>query len=265
MWEGYLHVLRINIQRQLCALGECWSRQTVAKGNIVRIVVLIADVGILELAAIEGSLQHPAMFGVNLYVAIGVVATYLDVAIRLLHENHSLSHVGKALGVNACVYSTGINLRVGSAGGIDDGIVVIACAIGVSSLVDASRVAKWIVAVAAEDNGLRVIVQDRVQHLHSPGGTLKFAPRAIASPAGSDMCEDEDGLARSICDGLLKVALQGVHYRAGIGCCAIADVIIVVSAAALADGDEGIALDEDILVEWIAAVPVETLEAALVV
>ena len=59
-----------------------------------------------------------------------------------------------------------INFRIGRAGCVDDSVVVVSCAVGVSALMNAAWVAEWIVAVAAEGDDLRVFVQNGIQHFH---------------------------------------------------------------------------------------------------
>ena len=70
--------------------------------------------------------------------------------------------------MNAHVNRTGMNFRIGGATGIDYGIIVLAVRVGVGTLMNASGIAYRIVAVTAEHHCLRILVQDRVQHLHAP-------------------------------------------------------------------------------------------------
>ena len=130
---------------------------------------------------------------------------------------------------------------------------------------DAAGVAKRIVAVASEDNDLRVLVQDRVQHLHGPGSTFNLSPRTVASPAWRYMSEDEDGFAGSVLGSLLQVAPKRVYHTRGIGGSAVAGVVIVVVAGTDAYRDEGIAFDQDILVERIRLVLVKCQQTIFVV
>ena len=100
--EGDFHLAWINIQCQFCALVEGRCRQARSKGNIVWVVVSIADICILEHTAIKGRFQNPTMFRVDFHIAIGVVATYLDVAILLFHENHTFCNIGITFGMYVC-------------------------------------------------------------------------------------------------------------------------------------------------------------------
>ena len=102
------------------------------------------------------------MLGVNLHIAVGVVAADFDVAIGLLHNNHAFIDFGVVLGMDACIDGTRIDFRIGGAGGVDDGVVVIVRAVRISALMDAARVAQRIVAVTTESDNLRVFIEHRV-------------------------------------------------------------------------------------------------------
>ena len=79
------------------------------------------------------------------------------------------------------------------------------------------------------------------------------------------MGEDEDRLAGSIFGCLLQIAFQGIHHSGRVRSYAISRVVIVVGTAPATYRDEGIALDEYILVERITPIAVELLQTVLVV
>ena len=80
------------------------------------------------------------------------------------------------------------------------------------------------------------------------------------------MCEDKDGLAGSFLRGLLQIAFQPPDRRTGVGGCAVGRVgDVVVGRTEIAYRNEGIALDENILMEWIGQPVVEGFQPVPVV
>ena len=191
---------------------------SVAKGTIVRVIIGITDIAILEHRAVEGSLQHPAVVGSDFQIAIGVVATDFNIAIRQFGKNQSLGNIIVACGVNACIHSAWVDFGISRACRVDDGIVVLAWRIGIDTLMNAARIAQRVVAMSGKDNRLRILVEHGIQHLHRPRATrLQFRPRAIDRPTGRHMGKHEDGLARALLAGTLQIRLQQSHIVCRVG------------------------------------------------
>ena len=167
--------------------------------------------------------------------------------------------------MDTCIDGTRIDFRISGAGSIDDSVVVFVGTVRISTLMDAARVTKRIVAVTAEGNDLWVFVEHGVQPPHGPGCTFEVAPGAVAGVTRRNVGEDEDWLAGSIFSCLLKITFQGIHHSSWVRSCAITSVIIVIVSSAATYRDEGIAFDEHILVERITLIAVECLQTVLVV
>ena len=170
-------MIGIRLDKNLCTLREGGSWQAIAQRQAIGIVVGIANVGILEHRAIEGSLQYPALSSSDFLVSVRVVAANLDVPIFLFGQDHAFCNVFKVFRMNAYIYCSGIHLAVGGASRVYDSVVVLTRRVGVCALVNATWVTQRIMAVTSEEHDLWVFVQNRVQDLHTPcTSCLVFGP-----------------------------------------------------------------------------------------
>ncbi len=193
----------------------------------------------------------------NLRIAVGIEAADLYIAVLQLSQDHTLGAVGIALGMNTGIYSARVNLAIGRRCRIDDCVEVLARRIGVSALVNAARIAQGVMAVSGKDHGLGVLVEHRVQVAHAPGtAVLIFGPRTIYRPLGRYVGEYENGLARTFPCRLLHPVVQLLAQVGRIG---------VGVGGTHADGDEGVALDDFVLIQGIELTAVEDLQGILVV
>ena len=80
------------------------------------------------------------------------------------------------------------------------------------------------------------------------------------------MCEDKNGLPGSVFDSLFQIAFQYVCRCRRIGLGTVVGVAdVVVGSTEVADGDEGVSLDENILMERVGLVTVKRLQTVAVV
>ena len=202
----------------------------------------------------------------NFHTMIGIITTYFYITTRLHINNQAFGHFVIAIRIAAFINSRLFYLTISNGTGINNGVIILLGTLRINTLMDGARVTQRIMSVTCKYHRLRILVENRIQSLHTPRKIRRSVtftrPGTITGIFGWNVRKDEDGLTRTFFLGTGQPLLQSILHFLRIGKQAIGLIaIITINSTATTDGDKRITLDDHILIIRIILTTIKRAQA----